>query len=242
MTSISWDELIKSSAGSFDPLPNGDYDVICVETEAAQTQNGKAMVKAKFRVQGGPHDGRHIWNQFVISPENPNALSFFFQHMKVFGMDENFFTQLPPVNADLGANDPSLQRIASTMLNRPARVTVNQRSWNGQMRNSITAIKAPLGPVGTVTSQAAVPGVPAATPQPAPMQAPAPAQQASQQVYAPQPVAAPAPQAPPAAAPPAPAPVSPPAPASQAPQPVQQEVPPMPQPPASPQPPQELAF
>src|SRR5690606_31232537 len=116
-----------------------------------------------------------------ISPENPNALSFFFQHMKVFGMDENFFTQLPPVNADLGANDPSLQRIASTMLNRPARVTVNQRSWNGQMRNNITAIKAPLGPVGTVTSQAAVPGVPA-TPQPAPMQAPAPAQQASQQV------------------------------------------------------------
>lgn len=224
MTSISWNDLIKNSAGSFDPLPSGDYDVVCVSAEAAQTQNGKAMVKAKFRVQGGPHDGRHIWNQFVISPENPNALSFFFQHMKVFGMDENFFAQLPPVNADLGANDPSLQRIASTMLNRPARVTVNQRSWNGQMRNNITAIKAPLGPAGTVAPQAATPGVPTATPQPAPMQAPAPAQPV------PAPVSPPAPAAPSAA------------PAPQAPQPVQQEAPPMPQPPAPPQPPQELAF
>jgi hypothetical protein len=147
--------------------------------------------------------------------------------MKVFGMDENFFAQLPPVNAHLGANDPSLQRIASAMLNRPARVTVNQRSWNGQMRNNITAIKAPLGPAGVVAPQAAAPRVPAATPQPTPMQAPAPAQ-------------------------PAPAPVSPPAPAAplqqpaastpQVPQPAQQEVPPMPQPPAPPQPPQELAF
>lgn len=224
MTSISWNDLIKNSAGSFDPLPSGDYDVVCVSAEAAQTQNGKAMVKAKFRVQGGPHDGRHIWNQFVISPENPNALSFFFQHMKVFGMDENFFAQLPPVNADLGANDPSLQRIASTMLNRPARVTVNQRSWNGQMRNNITAIKAPLGPAGAVAPQAATPGVPTATPQPAPMQAPAPAQPV------PAPVSPPAPAAPSAA------------PAPQAPQPAQQEVPPMPQPPAPPQPPQELAF
>lgn len=87
MTTMSWDELIKNSAGSFDPVPNGDYDVLCVEASAAQTQNAKAMVKAKFRIQGGPHDGRHLWNQFVISPENPNALSFFFQHMKVFGID-----------------------------------------------------------------------------------------------------------------------------------------------------------
>jgi len=230
MTSVSWSDLIKNSAGSFDPLPSGDYDVVCVSAEAAQSSTGKAMIKAKFRVQGGPHDGRHIWNQFVISPENPNALSFFFQHMKVFGMDENFFAQLPPVNAHLGANDPSLQRIAATMLNRPARVTVNQRSWNGSMRNNITAIKAPLGPAGTVTPQAAAPRVPAATPQSAPMQAPAPAQPAQ----------------------PAPAPVSPPAPAAplqqpaaptpQAPQPVQQEVPSAPQPPAPPQPPQELAF
>lgn len=227
MTSISWGDLIKNSAGSFDPLPNGDYDVVCVSAEAAQTQNGKAMVKAKFRVQGGPHDGRHIWNQFVISPENPNALSFFFQHMKVFGMDENFFAQLPPVNAHLGANDPSLQRIASTMLNRPARVTVNQRSWNGQMRNNITAIKAPLGPAGAAAPQAATPGVPVAIPQPTPMQAPAPARPA------------PAPVSPPAPAAPVQQPA---APAPQAPQPVQQEVPPMPQPPTPPQPPQELAF
>src|SRR5690606_4639748 len=171
MTVMSWDELIKSSAGSFDPLPNGHYDVVCVSAEAAQTQNGKAMVKAKFRVQGGPHDGRHIWHQFVISPENPNALSFFFQHMEVFGMDENFFAQLPPANAHLGANDPSLPRIASTMLNRPARVTVNQRSWNGQMRNNITAIKAPHGPAGTVAPQASVPGVQADNTNPSTMPA-----------------------------------------------------------------------
>lgn len=244
MTTMSWDELIKNSAGSFDPVPNGDYDVLCVEASAAQTQNAKAMVKAKFRIQGGPHDGRHLWNQFVISPENPNALSFFFQHMKVFGMDENFFAQLPPVNAHLGADDPSLQRIAASMLNRPARVTVNIREWNGQKRNNITALKAPLGPIGSNVSapQVAAPGVPApqpaATPQPAPpvAQPPAPAPQA------------PVPQAPPAAAPPAPQPVSPPAPA----QPVQPQVigpppeaPPAPQPmqpPAPSEPPQELAF
>ncbi len=202
MTSISWSDLIKNSAGSFDPLPNGDYDVICVSAEAAQSSTGKAMIKGKFRVQGGPHDGRHIWNQFVISPENPNALSFFFQHMKVFGMDTDFFTQMPPVNPNLGADDPSLQRIAATMVNRAARFTLRQETWLGQVRNVVKAIKPSLAPGGG--APAAGPqmpalgtpaGVPTATPTPAPTPAPAPAPQP--ETVAPQQVQPPAPPAPP---------------------------------------------
>ena len=204
MTSISWSDLIKNSAGSFDPLPNGDYDVVCVSAEAAQSSTGKAMIKGKFRVQGGPHDGRHIWNQFVISPENPNALSFFFQHMKVFGMDTDFFTQMPPVNPNLGADDPSLQRIAATMVNRAARFTLKQETWMGQVRNVVKAIKPSLSPGGGGGAPAAGPqmpalgtpaGVPTATPTPAPTPAPAPAPQP--ETVAPQQVQPPAPPAPP---------------------------------------------
>jgi len=204
MTSISWSDLIKNSAGSFDPLPNGDYDVVCVSAEAAQSSTGKAMIKGKFRVQGGPHDGRHIWNQFVISPENPNALSFFFQHMKVFGMDTDFFTQMPPVNPALGADDPSLQRIAATMVNRAARFTLKQETWQGQVRNVVKAIKPSLAPGGG--APAAGPqmpalgtpaGVPTATPTPAPTPAPAPAPAPQPETVAPQQVQPPAPPAPP---------------------------------------------
>lgn len=253
MTTTSWDELIKNSAGSFDPLPNGDYDVVCVDAQPAQSTTGKAMIKAKFKVQGGPHDGRHLWNQFTISPENPNALSFFFQHMKVLGMDNSFFAQLPPVNADLGANDPSLQYIASNMLNRAARVTVNQRAYAGQMRNNITALKSVLGPIGagTVAPQMAAPGIPAATPQVAVPQPQAPAQVPQMQVPQAAPVLAPTPAPAPApvAAPQPVAPPAPPAPVSVLPaQPVQPQVigPPVQQmsapQPQQPQPPQDLAF
>jgi len=184
MTSISWSDLIKNSAGSFDPLPNGDYDVVCVSAEAAQSSTGKAMIKAKFRVQGGPHDGRHVWDQYVISPENPRALSFFFRNMKMFGMDTDFFTQMPPVNPALGADDPSLQRIAATMVNRAVRFTLKQETWQGQVRNVVKDIKPSLASGGSVPAAGpqmpalgAPAGVPTPTPTPTPTPAPAPAPQ-----------------------------------------------------------------
>src|SRR5690606_11626616 len=114
----------------------------------------------------------------VISPENPNALSFFFQHMKVFGMDTDFFTQMPPVNPALGADDPSLQRIAATMVNRAARFTLKQETWQGQGRNVVKAIKpslAPGGSVPTASPQMPTLGTPAGVPTPAPAPAPTPA-------------------------------------------------------------------
>src|SRR5690606_5819823 len=102
--------------------------------------------------------------------------------MKVFGMDTDFFTQMPPVNPALGADDPSLQRIAATMVNRAARFTLKQETWQDQVRNVVKAITPSLAPGGSVPAAgpqmpalSAPAGVPTATPTPAPAPTPTPA-------------------------------------------------------------------
>lgn len=146
MTMIPWDQIIKNSAGSFDPVPTADYDMFVESAEPAQASTGNPMIRTKLRITGGPHDGRRIWNNFVIALDNPNSLSFFFQHMAIFGMDSSYITALPPLNPEMGADDPSLRQIAANMAGRPLRARVGQQSYNGQPRNNIERVMPPATP------------------------------------------------------------------------------------------------
>lgn len=171
-TGIEWDDLIKNSSTAFDPLPEGDYDVTVVESSAATTQTGKDMVKLKMRVDSGPHANRHVFNQHVLSTDNPNALSFWFQHMAAYGLTKDWFA----------TTKPSIERIAAEIGGKRVRVTLDTRDWNGQKRNNVKSIKPAVGPppVGGVPSPAPSGGpgtspAPAPTPTPTGQPAPAPA-------------------------------------------------------------------
>lgn len=220
MATLNWGDLAKdaTASGNFEPLPDGDYDFKVLEAETKVTSSGKTMFVVKAEVQTGAHAKRLVWDNLVISPENPNALGFFFGKMKALGLDKSFFD-----------TNPSTEQILRAMANRTFRAQVGSRVYNGDTRNelkkyypaaasgpSFGAAPAPTSAAPAPAPQAAPAPAPAPAPQAAPAPAPAPALAKPEEVApAPQaaPVAppvqqpqyAPAPEAAPAAAPAAPA-------------------------------------
>ena len=183
MSSLNWGELISEAAdasgGSYDPLPDGEYEFKVIEASAVTTQTGKPMFKLTAEVQTGAHAKRRVWDNLVISAENKTALSIFFGKMKALGLTEDYFRQNPPGD-----------QVASAMLNRTFRGQVGSRVWNGDTRNELKR----YAPVASAGIPASAPVAAAAAPAPAP--APAPSAAAPAPAPAPAaPAVAPAPSA-----------------------------------------------
>jgi hypothetical protein len=62
-----------SGGGNYDPIPEGEYTLMCLDAEEKETQSGGQMIKAKFEVVGGEHSGRWLWQNFNIINKNPKA-------------------------------------------------------------------------------------------------------------------------------------------------------------------------
>ena len=94
----NWNDLMKvADEAGFTPLPVGEYDVIVATSEAKQTSTGKDSIVVNFQVTSGPMMNRRIRNQFTISPDNANAIGFFFRHMACLGIPREWFAQGPSV-------------------------------------------------------------------------------------------------------------------------------------------------
>lgn len=130
-TVFDFNKLLQDAkAGAAWPL--GDYDFEVVEAAFVRANSGAPMIKAKLRCLVGPYANKSITNNFVMSVDNPTALSIFFRHMAAFGLDENFFRQI-------GTGD--LTPVAASMLSRRARITIGHREWGGAMQNDVKAVK-----------------------------------------------------------------------------------------------------
>lgn len=221
MPTRSWGDLLQDAgdnAGGFEALPEGDYDLSVKEAEATIAKSsGRKMFAVKFAVEGGPHNGRLIWHNFVLTEDNPVAMGYFFRNMNALGLNSAYFQ-----------TDPADHQVAQAMIGRKFRGQVVIKKWQGQDRNEVKAFFPAAGaglgapPPGAApapafaapppVAQPAPPAPPAAPPAPAPVQqvaapapvAEAPAVQVQAAPVAPPP-APPAVEAPPA--PPAPAPV-----------------------------------
>lgn len=172
MGNTKWGSLYKESTATLE----GDFTVTIVDATPAQTSTGKDQIKCKMKVESGPYAGRVVFNNFVISPESPNAMRMFFQHLGVLGLDEEFFNSLPGDNTDN-------QLIANALKNRRAIVTMGSEKYQGQDRERVKGWKpAEGGPggelglgafpsgglsgmsTGSVGTPASVPAVPASVP------------------------------------------------------------------------------
>jgi hypothetical protein len=113
--SVSWGDLQKLSAeAGFSNMPHGEHEVEITKAEHKKTTNGKDMYSVIFKVVlGQPSAGATQPNNFVISPESPVALGFFFKHMAALGLDANYF-----------ATNPTKQQVAAALVGRRARITV----------------------------------------------------------------------------------------------------------------------
>jgi hypothetical protein len=224
----SWTDLLGDAgeSTSYDPLPEGDYDLVIKEAKATQSANGKTMYVVTTEVMNGPHAKRRVWHNFVITPDNPNALTWFFRNMGVLGLTREYF-----------ASNPSDHQVAEALVGRQFRGQVVIRKWQNQDKNEIkafyTAGGAPSGftpsvsaapapaPAPATVAPAPVPvAAAAAPPAPAPVvqAAPAPAPATPAPAVAPAaPTAAPAAATPPPPPPPVAAPAAAPAPEAAAP-------------------------
>jgi hypothetical protein len=58
VSSLNWGDLVKDAGdvgGNYEPLPDGDYDLVVLEATAKVAQSGKTMFAIKAQVQGGAH-------------------------------------------------------------------------------------------------------------------------------------------------------------------------------------------
>jgi hypothetical protein len=183
MSSLNWGDLVKdageATGGSYEPLPDGDYDLKVIEASAAVSQSGKTMFKITAEVQVGAFAKRRIWDNLVVSPDSPAALGIFFAKMAALGLNRDYF-----------AASPSNSTIEAALLHRTFRAQIGSRVWQGSKKNEIKKYY-----VGAPVAAAGAPA-PVAAAAPAPAPAPAPAAPVAEAPAAP--VAPPAPPAAPA--------------------------------------------
>jgi hypothetical protein len=158
--SIDWADLRKTADdGGFTVLPNGEYDVYVNSTNGGKTSTGKDRVRVTFKVENGPHANATVTNDFVITPDNANAMSIFFRNMAVLGLSPDYFTSNPR---------GSIEAVADAVAKKRARcrLKLSTRTWNNAERNNVDALMPALP--GTAAS---------AAPSPVPHTAPAAHQQ-----------------------------------------------------------------
>lgn len=163
MSSLNWGDLVKDAGdvGSYEPLPDGDYDLKVLEATAKVAQSGKTMFAIKAQVQGGAHNNRLVWDNLVVTPDSPAALGMFFRKMGALGLNREFF----------GSN-PSNAQIEQALIGRSFRGQIGSRTWQGQKKNEIKmyyVATAASSPAPAAAAQAPAPA-------PAPAAAPAPAE------------------------------------------------------------------
>ena len=166
MNSVNWSDLVKEAGetASYEPLPDGDYELKVIESKATVSQSGKTMFKITTEVQSGPHAKRRVWDNLVISPGNNTALGMFFMKMGVLGLNKDYF----------GSN-PTDAQIEAALLHRSFRGTLGTRTYNGNRSNEIKSYNA-IQAVANDAFAAAAAAAPAPAPAPAPAAAaPAPA-------------------------------------------------------------------
>lgn len=63
-----------SESGNFDPVPAGKYTVRIDAIAEKKTKSGHPMVKVRYKIVGGDHMGKNIFDQIVIFPgDQPGA-------------------------------------------------------------------------------------------------------------------------------------------------------------------------
>ena len=135
ISNINWAELQQAAGeAGFDAVPAGMYDVIVDTASTKAASSGKNMIVVRFKIENGPEAGKSVFNQFVLSPENANALAFFFRHMAAMGLSEAYFQSNPP-----------LERVAADLTGRRCRIQVSIREWNGSDRNNVDSVAPPAG-------------------------------------------------------------------------------------------------
>lgn len=169
MSTLNWASIVEAAGDStdtYEPLPDGDYDLKVIDATATTASTGKKMYKIKAEVQTGPHAKRLVWDNLVISPDNPKAMGAVLSKFASLGLNRDFFMA-----------NPTDAQIEAGINGAYFRATLGTRTYNGNRSNEIKKYhsRAAAAAASTATVAAAPAPAPAAAPAPAPAPAVAPA-------------------------------------------------------------------
>ena len=124
-------DFSQDNTSSYEPLPEGYYNVIAIESEIRETKAGTGnYLQFKFEVVDGQHKGRYIWDRFNLRNPNPKAVEIAQENLARFCQ-----------SAGLKSISDSFE-----LHHRPVKVKVAHREWNGQTQTEIKGYrKADLG-------------------------------------------------------------------------------------------------
>lgn len=149
----NWSQLLADAgdaAKEFEPLPDGDYLLKVTKSDHATTSTQKDMFKLVTEVIGGPHDKSKVFTNLVVSPENPNAMGFFFRNLAAIGVPAKFFD-----------NNPTHAAVAAALVGKTFIGTVGSREWNNKISNEIKSFKKDPNAEGGAGAPAGFSGPPA---------------------------------------------------------------------------------
>lgn len=116
--SVNWQELQALAAGAgFSNMPIGKHEAEITKAEYAKTSStDKDMYKVIFKAVSGPDAGSTHPNNFVLSPDSPVAMGFFFRHMAALGLDAAYF-----------ATNPGKEQLARDLVGRRAQIVIREQ-------------------------------------------------------------------------------------------------------------------
>jgi hypothetical protein len=75
MAQINFDATKVEPADSFEPIPNGDYVIVFVESEFVVTKRGDGKyLQFISQILDGPFKGRKLWTRLNLDNKNPAAV------------------------------------------------------------------------------------------------------------------------------------------------------------------------
>jgi len=159
--SFNFNELLaKSGATDDNTVPPDEYQVTVIEADAVVAGSGNPMLKVKFSINGGPHDGRWVFNNFVLainSDKGDSALKPFFRQMRTFGLDDDFFKTVT-----------TLEQVAPLLVGKAVTIKTAIREYNGTNYTDVKSVSSPKAVTGAAPLIPALGGGGPATPPPAP--------------------------------------------------------------------------
>lgn len=148
MSGVNWNDLLET-AGHVGALPPGPYDVEVTKAVRKDATTGKLMYNVTFKVLSGPHANATIFNNFVVSKDNPTAMGFFFRHMAAMGLTRDFF-----------ATNPAPEQVAQALHGKFATLDVINEEYQGVDQTRVKSVRPFQGTSPTSQSAASTPPPP----------------------------------------------------------------------------------
>ena len=134
MADFNYQALVQEAKDSgasttYEPLPNGEYNVVVDKAEAKQSKKGDPQLVVVFKVTDGPFKGRLMWQYMTFIPGNSVGLAINFRQLDTLGAT--------PILEQGG----SLAQVGGFLMGKTAIVKTEQRQSGDKVFNDVKDVK-----------------------------------------------------------------------------------------------------